>query len=453
MTLGFKLVIKEIPAICGLIEHRDLTTHNAWQIFWILTSNLTRINFSTLLISVFIICVITIGVRYKKKVPVPWYLILGIAAIVVGLTVPKRNSIFKSENFGGKLSQDSNLQAFFRDVIDSHPYHTGLFKFKQPLQLDFFLNCFFLAVMTLIESSVTIRLSTHLNKTIYNQSTELYCIAISNFISGLLGLLPMGFPIGRNVLSIACGAASITYTLFCMIAMICFTMIFLNTFMTLPVIFKSIISIAVGVSLLDIKNISQYTKSRMFYGILTFLFVLISFFVEVSLCVFYFYLIYFSIYLTKGGNFSYTVGKIEDLNTRIEFFKVHNPEYPGSLKEYLIRAHIDRSKDDIVENFEEHTVIYQFRGLFNFFYTQDHMANIRLLNKKIVILDFKYVFEHDMEQLTGYLFLINRIIRNDYFYIFITGIPHSFATKDPIMARTWITPLMNDENDRVIFAN
>lgn len=411
-------------------------------------SNLGSIHYTTLLISVCLIAVTCLAVN--KASFIPWYLILAVGGIALGMYTTPINGIFNYQTFGGELSRDSDLQAFIRDVIDSHPYKKGLFKFKQPLQLDFFLNCMFLALMTMVEASVTIRLTTMLNMKRYKPAVEMYTIGASNIVSGILGLLPLGFPICRNILTIGCGARSVTYTLFCLIFIVGFTMVFLKAFMSIPIILKSIISISVGISLLDIGTLVRYIKARPFFGQLALVFVLLTFFIEVGLCVFYLYVIFFCIYLRQSGSYGYTVVGLSEINTRLALFAESHPDCPKSIKDCLKRADLPSK---FIDRYENITTIYQFRGLFCFLHVHDHMSNLKLLGKRIVILDFSYVIKHDIEMLGEYLLLVSRVLKEPKICVFVAGIPYSDVKNDPILQNSWVKTLSSEENERVIFTS
>ena len=188
-----------------------------------------------------------------------------------------------------------------------------MFTYKKPVTIDFFLNCLFLAVITMIESAATIRLAMFLTKQKFRASVELYSIGVTNILAGFLGLLPVCFPITRNIMSLGCGARSRAYCLYCLILAIIFTWIFWGVFMALPVILKSVFSISIGISLIDIKLLRNHFKNHMMYSIMSVAFILLTFFVELSFSIFFCYVIFFALYARSGSSHGYSVGSIEDL--------------------------------------------------------------------------------------------------------------------------------------------
>lgn len=332
------------------------------------------------------------------------------AGVIIGLTIDNSNSFLKLKTFDKELNKDSNFQVFLKDVVNSHFYKTGLLTFKQPIGLDFFLNSTFLALMTILESSTTIRLASFINKKQFKIAQEFYGIGVSNFLAGLIGLMPMGFPITRNMISISCKAKSSTYTFFSLILLVVFTLVFLPGFTSMPLIVKAIMNISLGVYFIDIRVMKNYIETQSLYGCLALFFVVFSLFVEVSFCIFFFYVIYFMIYMQQSGNFSYSVGTVDDLKTQIEFSSFRK-DNEMTLESYL-KTGDSNIKDNILAHLDSNVLIYQFRGLFGFLHTSEHISNMKLAMKQIIILDFRYVHHYDLELIHEYYKVMTRIAKD-----------------------------------------
>ena len=262
------------------------------------------------------VAVLCIFVKYMRQVP--WHAILFFVAVVLGIALGA--GYFGLQTFQGELGKDSNFSTFIGQVIDNHFYHQGMFTYKKPVTIDFFLNCLFLAVITMIESAATIRLAMFLTKQKFRASVELYSIGVTNMLAGFLGLLPVCLPISRNIMSLGCGAKSRVYSLYCLILAVLFTWIFWSVFMALPVIIKSIFSISIGISLIDIGLLRNHFKSHPTYSLMSLGFIFLTFFFELTFCIFFCYVIFFALYARNGSSHGYSVGTVEDLQTKVEFF-------------------------------------------------------------------------------------------------------------------------------------
>ena len=107
--------------------------------------------------------------------------------------------------------------------------------------------------------------------------------------------------------------------------------------------------------------------------------------------------------------------------------------------------------DKLKQKFEQFTLIYQFRGIFSFLTDNEHISNIKIYRKVIIVLDFRYVITHDVEFLGEYLAILNRIIRDSRLEIFVTGIPFSLVQNDLLLQESWVGQL--NKHNRLIFIN
>lgn len=439
--------MKEFPAVLGILTRSRAENLNSWQLLWVIISHSGQISWVTFAISMSTIVFLCVAMKYLPRVP--WQLFLLIAGVIVGLTADRTSHVFRFKTFGGELNKDSNFQVFLQDVFRSHFYNTGLLAFKQPIGLDFFLNSAFLAIITILESATTIRLSMFLSKQQFKVAQEFYGISVSNIVAGLIGLLPLGFPITRNMISLSCRARSSTYTLFSLILLVVFTLVFLKAFTSMPIIIKAIMNVSLAVYFVDPLVMVNYIRTQPRYGLLSLSFVIISLFVEVSFCVFFFYVIFFFFYMQQSGNYSYSVGSINDLKTQIEFSSLRR-DREMTLEGYL-KAGEDKLKDSTLGHLDRNLLIYQFRGLFGFLHTYEHISNMKLTLKHIIILDFRYVHLYDIELIGEYYKVMARIAKDVRFLLYITGIPEYLVENSTLIKRTWVSTLA--EKNRMIYIN
>ena len=302
--------------------------------------------------------------------------------------------------------------------------------------------------MTIIESCATVKLAMFLTKQRYRASTELYALGMSNVLAGFIGLLPMCLPISRNILTLGCFARSRFYCLFCLIITVVFTWIFWGAFLRIPVILKSVICIAVGLSLLDFNLLLNYFKYHRKYSYLMLTFVLISCFIELSFSICFFYVIFFASYVQNELRQGYTIANFESLDTQMEFYNVKLTQPRKDLTDQIRSAKISPK---IVNNLSQYMVVYQLRGTFNFLNDHEHVASIKIQRKVIVVLDFRYVIAHDCEYISEYLPLLNRVIKDSRMELFVTGIPREMAEGDAVMREGWMQSVI--ENNRIVYIN
>ena len=436
-----KLIVKEIPTILGINSRDKKEDTNSWDIIMIIVRNTDQINIWTTLIATGSVIFVFLAInRYPR---VPWHLMLMIVATIVGLTVNGNNNIFKFSTFGGELSKGANFQIFLREVLNNHYYNKGFLTFKQPIALDFFLNSAFLAIMTLMEATATIRLTSFAYKCRYLVAPEFVGIGVGNILAGLIGLLPMGYSVTRNVVAIGCRARTSVFTLFSLLLLIFFTLVFLEAFTSMPVVFKSMITITIGMRLVDVRLLVSYVRSQYVYGGLMVIFILISMMVEVAFCIFLFYGLYFFIYLQQSGTYCYTLGSVDELKTQIEIFnvgKVLDKFTKETLEEYLITGE-EKIPDSIMRHLDHYMLIYQFRGLFGFLHCTEHISNMKLARKTIIVLDFRYVHLYDLELITEYYKILSRIAKDVRLSLFVTGLPKAQVDNNKVLEESWVVTL------------
>lgn len=126
----------------------------------------------------------TLLIKWPK---LPWYLVLFAIGTCLGyLTVSRGDIIFLSEHW--YVKNDNNVMIFVEHFLIFYAKFEG---YQFVFQPDFILSIIGLAIITLQETSVTIKISQtyYLERT--HQKKEIFGLAIANLVNGLFGLLPM----------------------------------------------------------------------------------------------------------------------------------------------------------------------------------------------------------------------------------------------------------------------
>lgn len=440
--------MKEIPAIFGIYSEKQIETTSLFEIVKLVIDKKDQINYWVALMFCGACLILFVGLKFLRKIP--WVLILFVGSIIAIYFIDIEESKFQT--FGSELKKDSNFKIFFKEVFDSHFYNKGVWELKKPMGLEFFINCMFLAIITIVEASATIKTSSYLLKHRFRGSVEVYSLGVSNFLAGIIGLLPMSLPISRNILSLACGAKTKMYCILCLVITILFTWALWDVFIKIPVLLKSVICLSVGIYLLNFRAMANYVRTRPMYAVLLIVFTLISCYVEITFCIITFYIVFFSIYVQKGSNLVYTVGNTEEMKSSVSLFESNRKKEEGeeqlTFEEYLNRV-VDPEKP--IPNICRYAHVYQLRGLFCFMNTVDHLANIKLFRVPLVILDFRFVIGHDLELINEYLPLVSQLIKDTKRDLFVTGFPKELVEKDNLLRASWVGTM--HAHKRVIFIN
>lgn len=444
--LGIKLLVLELPALFGIVTRQRIDGHNVWDTLWVLFTYRQQISFSSSAVSLGAVLILWAGVKYLPKIP--WHMIYFVIALAMSIFLPKGS--LRYTTIGAELDKDSNLETYLKQIIHLHWYNSGLLNLKQPASIQFYLNCLFMATMIIIECSAVCKISMFLTKQRHRSSAELYSVGVSNLLAGLIGILPLSLPLTRNILTLACGARTKTYTLFCLIITLILTWAFWKVFLGIPAIFKSIISTSVGLCLIDLKMLQNYIRTHRMFGFLVAVFITITLFIEITYCIIFFYVIFFAYYVQKNSNYGYSLGNFDELANKVEIFNMKfkdEQQNQLSLQEYF-QSYSDLS-ERLRTRLKDHFLVYQFRGIFSYLFENEHLANIKITKKYVIVLDFRYVLEHDMEMLSEYLPILNRIIKSSKMELFVTGIPKHLVEESDAIRDTWVGTLQ--ENNRLIY--
>lgn len=427
----------------GILSKVRVETLNMWQGIAFIISNRAAISWTTFIFVVVSVSLLWALSKYAPKVP--WHIVAVSIAIMTGYFFSHTG---RFQTFGEELQKDASFDTFFNQVFSTKFYTVSINDFRKEIDLEFFLNCIFLALMTIVESCATIRLAMHLTKQRFRSSVELYALGASNILAGVIGLLPLSLPISRNIMTLGAGARTKAYTLFCFIICVTFGWAFWGLFLKIPVLIKTIICVATGMALVDIPEIRNYfqVNSKKPYGYLCLIFIGVSLLVDPSFCVAFFYIVFLGLYLRKQSGSSYTLGNPEDLRNMIEVFS-HRLEEPRLQLEDFMNYNLNSKilKSDPLK----HMIVYQMRGTFCFLHDNEHISNIKISRKVIVVLDFRFVEDYDLELITEYLPLLNRIIKDSRMELFVTGIPHYQVLQNELIVNSWVQQMKDQK--RLIF--
>lgn len=86
-------------------------------------------------------------------------------------------------------------------------------------------------------------------------------------------------------------------------------------------------------------------------------------------------------------------------------------------------------EENLLEKIKSDAVLYELRGRFNFLFYRTHVANLRHIDKKYVILDLSFVFGNDVEFIQEYFSFIRKLSQEN-FELYVTGIPEYRVKND-----------------------
>ena len=136
--------------------------------------------------------------------------------------------------------------------------HFGLGSAEVLTDPYFLIYCFVLSIVTLLECSVTMKLS-ELKQGLRGQKRfELLGVGLGNILAGFFGILPFSLSIGKNLLALRSGATSRIYLLLSAFFTILFGWLAWEYMRFLPMICVSIFNSSLGVLLINPELIFRY---------------------------------------------------------------------------------------------------------------------------------------------------------------------------------------------------
>ena len=317
-------MIKELIPALGIgirLNPEYLDISETLQIIWVQRGAISP---QTALFSFVFVCMFFMCLKLLRGVP--WHTVFFALALILGSL--NRVKQLNLETFGAELVRDVNFQTSIDELIQLHFHKVGLFALKKPIGLQFFLNCLFLSLITVVESSITVRMAQTLTKEKVSTKLQLYTVAMTNVLSGCLGLLPVTLPLARNLFTLSAGAKSRIYTMLCFIFTVTLMWAFWNFFLSIPVIVKTVFKITFGLLIIDLPVIRTYFKRHRgtFFCIAAFVFC--QFFMHLLFVLLFFGFGFFVYYNQNIEGAGYEVGCFHHLSQkqRLHAFSMQLPD-------------------------------------------------------------------------------------------------------------------------------
>ena len=325
-------------------------------------------------------------------------------------------------------------------------------------------------MVTILETSISMKLSEAILMIRGKKKLEVLGLAISNFIAGIFGVLPLSLPIGRNLLALRSGASSRVYLLIACVLSILFGWIIWPWMKFLPLITVSVFNASLGVLLIDSQVFYNYWKFNPKYAIIFTLIILSCFFVDLVFCMILSWMFFLALYMQMPNSEAYALASLEQFQTQVESFSLSISKNLNNTKlnlgyseqsgfsqeeeeqQKLVEDEGKKSDEvkELVEKIKNDGVLYELKGRFNFLFYRTHVANLRHLDKKYVVVDFSYIFGDDIEFIQEYCSFINKL-EQEKFEFYVTGIPMKRVMKDVFLRGTWV--LEYYKKGRLIFLN
>ena len=391
-----------------------------------------------------------------KQPEVPWHAIFFFVCCALGWSFQKNidQGTILGESWN---SNPTNIKTEFKKLLDDRAKrsYNGFGDIKVLADPQFFIYTLLLSIMTLLESSVTMKLSESILNIRAKKRLEILSVGIFNVLAGVLGILPFSIPVGKNLLALKSGATNRSYLLLTA----CFTFVFgwvaWKYMQFLPMICISIFNASLGVLLIDTEYFIKYWIYTPKYALVFTFIVFLCFFVDLVICMILSWLLFFMMYMQSGKDQElYKLGDIQSFIRAVKTFDLANGIKPY-FRENLNQQRSDRLEeqeefdgliDDIYSNKrspaqkllvrlevldqkrKEVTILYNLQNRFSFMYRQTHLANLRHLNPNIVVFNFESVFGNDQEFLEEYGRLVKEasemsVGANVTLDVWVTGVP------------------------------
>lgn len=382
-------------------------------------------------------------VRWKK---VPWHAIFFVLCVSVGIldSTAQVSTLGEAWNSEGNFHED--LGKLVKGRINEHFKHASIL-----IDPYFLINCIVLAMVTILETSISMKLSESILKRRGKKRLEIVGLAISNFIAGIAGLLPLSLPIGRNLLALRSGATHRIYLIIACVLTIFFGWVIWPYMKFLPLITVSIFNASLGILLMDSRLFNNYWIYNPKYAIIFTLIVVSCFFVDLVFCMILSWLFFLAFYMQMPSDEAYSLGDLSQFENMVESYSKISSNSLLNLKKNLGEGELEdddeenetlvnskvEGKENIVSKIKSDAVLYELKGRFNFLFYRTHVANLRHLDKKYVILDFSYIFSNDVEFIQEYFSFIRKL-SEESFVLYVTGIPEYRVQKDVFLRGTWV---------------
>lgn len=392
--------------------------------------------------------VIVLQILLKKKPSWPWHSLFFLTALIVGFIlgdrIPKEGSVLSSK------WPNQELLLNHAEDQPKHPLYGKLLNSTLLLEPYFILNVMTLALLTLLESSISMRLVKVMFEKPTKKRFELFGIGFINVVNGLLGLMPVSIPVCRNVLMHKLKVSSTVYCLLSALLVILFCWALAPVFHCIPMLIVSVFNISLGLSMIDLNVIYNYWKYNRRYGLILLIIVLSSFFVHIIFSMIVSWILFFGVYFNRVKEEPFSLGLYKEMKARLDRFNIKNSKkYKDDEAACRLIAGNSR-QEEIMRRLKLQGTIYQLKGRFNFLHSQAHIQNMLLLKGRTILLDFTGIFYHDWEFIRNYRPLIVEL-KDRGIDFYVCGIPKDIVGDDKLLRASWIEEL--DEEDRLLFIN
>lgn len=450
-------ISNELLNIFGIYrsQKQGLTFYDTLQQFY---NNMNQIGYMIALIAFGSLIVFQTLFMLKPKWP--WHSLFFLLAIFAGFILDgwfnsfKKNSILQAD-----WPNNIKIQSSLNTALTKHNFKV-LLNTNPVLEVYFIINVMAMSILTVIESSIAIRMTEDLGGETTDKDTELAGVAATNIICGIFGLPPVSIPVCTNILMRKLGVTSQAYTLSAGIFLILSVWILPFIFNYAPMLIVTVFNISLGMSMFDMNTIMYYWKYNRNYFYVILVIIAFSFFVHIVFSMLLSWINFFALYLNivKKESFSLIKGKdFVDSIRSSSFLSGILSMIPGvTSDESLKKSEYPRKISTLLDDIEIKGIVYQLRGRFNFIYYNCHLQNLTQLFDRMkesdvpIVIDFSDIWNSDREFIRHYQKFLHEtlyITRRIYIY----GIPKDAVEDNALERQTWIGQF--DEEDRIIYKN
>lgn len=385
----------------------------------------------------------------------PFHSVFFFLMLIFGLIFNKwLNSFTKNTILEADWPNNLILQSSLNSIIKKN-FISSLLNSLVVFEPYFMINMVSLAVLTIIECTITIKLTGDMTGQRINKEKELISVAITNILGGILGWVPVSIPVCTNILVVKLGTNSKVYMVLAAVFLVLVVWLLPMVFANVPMILVSVFNVSLGLMMFNPDLIYYYWKfnKKALLGIIGIM--VISFFVHIVFSILIAWVVFFGIYLNRVPNKSFILMDLKDfaesfcnveiVEDMLQLIHVDSP----------VKSEISTSLNDLVNQVVTTGFVYQLQGRFNFIFFECHLQNFEQLfrmtkRKGPVVVDFSNVWDYDREFMREYQKLIDElmIITNR---LYVSGIPIEVVGENNLEKGTWIEQL--DEENRLLFTN
>ena len=331
------------------------------------------------------------------------------------------------------------LGSLFKSVIVFEPY--------------FIINIATLAILTIIESGIALKLTADMSGTKVNKRRELISVAVTNIIAGIFGLVPVSIPVCSNILVYKLGTTSKVYNLLAAVFLVLMVWVLPFVFSYIPMILVSVFNFSMGLMMFDPDIIYYYWKYNRKHSLALFAIMGLSFFVHIVFGILIAWVVFFSIYLNRLPNKSFSLISAKEFGSRFTVNEIGTDILKLMHVDAAIENSLSTSMKDILKQISQTGIVYELQGRFNFIYYSCHIQNITYLlqlkrSDGPVVIDFDKVWDFDREFIRDYKKFIEEVQMITP-RLYVSGIPVEAVGEHALEQDTWIEQF--DEENRILF--